>query len=177
MANAALDQEAPLAIDLYDEAKNTVLELARRNGVSEGDVVARALGILWILDDEKRKGGRVLIEDEHGKQPTDVRHPIGTLAPSYRRLRRRHTRHGEPFLLARLHIDERLSGRMRVVHAIFNRPRSPTGNIASLSKRERGVLMPGHEPVRVWQFLKESRAKCHCIGSENGSCDLQHLTV
>jgi hypothetical protein len=67
MANAALDQETPLAIDLYDEAKNTVLELARRNGVSEGDVVARALGILWILDDEKRKGGRVLIEDEHGK--------------------------------------------------------------------------------------------------------------
>jgi GntR family transcriptional regulator len=34
------------------------------------------------------------------------------LAPSYRRLTRLHTRHGEPFLLATLHIDERLSARV-----------------------------------------------------------------
>ena len=38
-----------------------------------------------------------------------VPHPIGTLAPSYRHLRRRHSRHGLPFLLADLFVDERLS--------------------------------------------------------------------
>jgi GntR family transcriptional regulator len=53
-----------------------------------------------------------LLADERGKQPPAVPHPIGTLAPSYRRLRRRHARHGQPFLLAELHIDERLSARV-----------------------------------------------------------------
>jgi hypothetical protein len=65
------DQESPLAIDLLDDAKDTAVELARLNGVSEGDVVARALGLLWLLDNEKRKGGRVLVEDQHGEL-----HPI-----------------------------------------------------------------------------------------------------
>lgn len=37
---------------------------------------------------------------------------IGTLAPAYRHVRRRHWRHGQPFLLADLHIDERLRDRM-----------------------------------------------------------------
>jgi len=50
-----------------------------------------------------------LLADEHGKQPPHIPHPIGELAPSYRRLRRRHSRHGTPFLLAALYIDERLS--------------------------------------------------------------------
>ena len=53
-----------------------------------------------------------VLSDEHGFQPPTVPHPIGTLAPSYRRLTRRHARHGEPFLLARLYIDERLRGRI-----------------------------------------------------------------
>jgi GntR family transcriptional regulator len=53
-----------------------------------------------------------LISDERGRQPSTVPHPIGTLAPSYRRLRRCHSRHGEPFLLAELFIDERLSSRI-----------------------------------------------------------------
>ncbi len=53
-----------------------------------------------------------ILSDERGKQPPDVPHQIGTLAPSYRRLTRRHTRQGEPFLLARLYIDERLSSRI-----------------------------------------------------------------
>ena len=44
--------------------------------------------------------------------PRQIPHPIGKLAPSYRRLRRRHTRDGVPFLLAELYIDERLSKRM-----------------------------------------------------------------
>lgn len=37
---------------------------------------------------------------------------IGTLAPAYRHVRRRHWRHGQPFLLADLHIDERLRDRI-----------------------------------------------------------------
>jgi GntR family transcriptional regulator len=53
-----------------------------------------------------------LISDERGTQPVTVPHPIGTLAPSYRRLRRRHSRHGAPFLLAELYIDDRLSTRV-----------------------------------------------------------------
>jgi len=53
-----------------------------------------------------------VLSDQRGTQPPDVAHPIGTLAPSYRRLTRLHTRHGEPFLLATLHIDERLSARV-----------------------------------------------------------------
>src|SRR5262245_62457769 len=39
-----------------------------------------------------------VLSDERGKQPTQVPHPIGELAPSYRRLRRRHSRLGTPFL-------------------------------------------------------------------------------
>jgi GntR family transcriptional regulator len=53
-----------------------------------------------------------LLSDERGKQPPHVPHPIGELAPSYRRLRRRHSRLGAPFLLAELYIDERLSRRI-----------------------------------------------------------------
>ncbi|POR45302.1 GntR family transcriptional regulator [Bosea psychrotolerans] len=37
---------------------------------------------------------------------------IGKLAPAYRHVRRRHWRHGQPFLLADLHIDERLRNRI-----------------------------------------------------------------
>lgn len=53
-----------------------------------------------------------LLSDERGCQPPQIPHPIGELAPSYRRLRRRHSRHGTPFLLADLYIDERLSKRI-----------------------------------------------------------------
>src|SRR4249920_144713 len=53
-----------------------------------------------------------VLADERGFQPPNVPHPVGTLAPSYRRLTRRHARHGAPFLLARLYIDERLRGRI-----------------------------------------------------------------
>ena len=53
-----------------------------------------------------------VLVDERGKQPPQVPHPIGGLSPSYRHLRRRHLRHGMPFLLADLYIDERLSRRI-----------------------------------------------------------------
>jgi GntR family transcriptional regulator len=53
-----------------------------------------------------------VLADERGFQPPSVPHPIGAMAPSYRRLTRRHARHGVPFLLAHLFIDERLSKRI-----------------------------------------------------------------
>jgi GntR family transcriptional regulator len=53
-----------------------------------------------------------VLADERGRQPPQVPHAIGRLAPSYRHLRRRHSRHGQPFLLADLFIDERLSARI-----------------------------------------------------------------
>jgi GntR family transcriptional regulator len=60
-----------------------------------------------------REGATIeVLADERGKQPPQVPHPVGELAPSYRRLQRRHSRNGAPFLLADLYIDERLSGRI-----------------------------------------------------------------
>ncbi len=53
-----------------------------------------------------------LLADDRGQKPRLIPHPIGKLAPSYRRLQRRHSRDGAPFLLAELFIDERLSKRM-----------------------------------------------------------------
>jgi GntR family transcriptional regulator len=53
-----------------------------------------------------------LLSDERGQQPAYVPHPIGEIAPSYRRLRRRHSRLGMPFLLTELYIDERVARRI-----------------------------------------------------------------
>jgi GntR family transcriptional regulator len=53
-----------------------------------------------------------VLSEQRGFQPAHVPHPIGTLAPSYRRITRRHARDRAPFLLARLYIDERLSKRI-----------------------------------------------------------------
>jgi GntR family transcriptional regulator len=53
-----------------------------------------------------------IISDERGQQPTYVPHQIGELAPSYRRLRRRHSRLGSPFLLTDLYVDERVARRI-----------------------------------------------------------------
>ena len=53
-----------------------------------------------------------LLSDQRGRQPPFVPHPVGTLARSYRHLQRIHSRHGSPFLLANLYVDERLSGRI-----------------------------------------------------------------
>jgi len=60
-----------------------------------------------------REGATIeLLSDQRGKRPPQVPHPIGELAKSYRHLRRRHSRHGVPFLLADLYIDERLARRI-----------------------------------------------------------------
>lgn len=52
----------------------------------------------------------VLSEDTGGKPSSFAGH--GTLAPIYRHLRRRHSRDGEAFLLADVHVDERVSKRI-----------------------------------------------------------------
>ena len=60
-----------------------------------------------------REGASIeVLADESGMQPAKVPHPIGTLAPSYRHVRRRHSRHGLPFLIADLFIDARVARRI-----------------------------------------------------------------
>lgn len=60
-----------------------------------------------------REGAEIeVLSDERGAQPPHVPHPIGELAPSYRRLRRRHSQNGAPFLLTELYVSERLSARI-----------------------------------------------------------------
>jgi GntR family transcriptional regulator len=53
-----------------------------------------------------------VLGDSRGRQPSYVPHPIGELAPSYRHVERRHSRHDSPFMVANLYIDERLSARV-----------------------------------------------------------------
>lgn len=53
-----------------------------------------------------------ILSDEPDIQLGPVLYPIGTLAPSYRHLHRRHWRHGKPFLLTNVYIDERLRERI-----------------------------------------------------------------
>ena len=56
-----------------------------------------------------REGAEIeLLSDLADQPPRIVPHPVGTPAPSYRHLRRRHRRAGTPFLLAEVWIDERL---------------------------------------------------------------------
>lgn len=50
-----------------------------------------------------------LLGSESDTKPNDYPEGIGTLAPSYLHLRRRHSRDGEAFLLADVFIDERVS--------------------------------------------------------------------
>lgn len=54
-----------------------------------------------------------LLGIESGTQPSDHPTGIGELAPNYTHLRRRHSRDGEPFLLADVFIDERLSKKIK----------------------------------------------------------------
>src|SRR6476646_455012 len=103
----ALDMlEAEGLIERY-RAKGTFVRQRPRQQLW-GEVATDWSGLLAARDDAVIE----LLADERGQQPSNVPHPIGTLAPSYRRLRRRHARHGQPFLLAELHIDERLSARV-----------------------------------------------------------------
>ena len=53
-----------------------------------------------------------VLSDTSGVTLGDVIYQIGEPAPAYRHLRRRHWRHEKPFLMASLHIDERLCDRI-----------------------------------------------------------------
>jgi GntR family transcriptional regulator len=53
-----------------------------------------------------------ILHDEADRTLHAFEGQIGTLVPAYRHVRRRHWRHGQPFLLADLHIDERLRDRI-----------------------------------------------------------------
>ena len=56
-----------------------------------------------------REGAKIeLLSNTPDQQPRLIPHRVGTPAPSYRHLRRRHWRHDKPFLLADVWIDERL---------------------------------------------------------------------
>src|SRR5580658_7826837 len=50
-----------------------------------------------------------VLSHDVGQVPPVRPHPIGDLADSYRRLRRRHWQQGEPFLLTEVFLDEKLS--------------------------------------------------------------------
>jgi len=52
-----------------------------------------------------------VLSDARGRPP-HIPHPIGDVAPSYRHLRRLHSRRDAPFLITELFVDERLSGRI-----------------------------------------------------------------
>jgi GntR family transcriptional regulator len=53
-----------------------------------------------------------VLQDEDNIVLGDVPYMIGTRAPAYRKLHRRHWRNGVPFLLTEVHIDERLRDRI-----------------------------------------------------------------
>jgi len=65
-------------------------------------------GLLMSRDNASIK----LISAETGAMPTDFAADAGSLAPSYLHLRRIHSRESEVFLLADVHIDERLASRI-----------------------------------------------------------------
>lgn len=52
------------------------------------------------------------ILEESGKQPPHLRHPIGTRAASYRRMRRVHFIREKPYFLSDIYVDERLCSRL-----------------------------------------------------------------
>jgi len=103
----ALDMlEGEQLIERY-RAKGTFVRQRRRPLWCE--VATDLSGLLTSREDAVIE---VLADKRGQQQPTDVPHPIGVLAPSYRRLRRRHSRRGAPFLIATVHIDDRLSARV-----------------------------------------------------------------
>ena len=53
-----------------------------------------------------------LIEDEAAASPPALPHEIGTISRTYRRLRRRHVRDGQAFLIAEVYIDAGLASRL-----------------------------------------------------------------
>jgi GntR family transcriptional regulator len=95
-----------------------------------------------------------VLGDERGFQPPNVPHPVGTMAPSYRRLTRRHARHGVPFLLAHLYIDERLSKRISKKDLQSKTALKLLADIPGLKiKDARQTLTIGSADVETSEFL------------------------
>ena len=61
-----MSDDSPLVIELYGEAKETALRLAKREGAQPGDVVARALGSLDFHYKERDDGRRTITENTDG---------------------------------------------------------------------------------------------------------------
>jgi GntR family transcriptional regulator len=60
-----------------------------------------------------REGATIeLLSEEQGQQPPTLFHSIGERSRSYRHYKRRHSRGGEPFLLADLYLDEAIAKRI-----------------------------------------------------------------
>ena len=60
-----------------------------------------------------REGATIeLISDSIGEAPAVIPHPIGETSPSYRHLRRKHSKDGKAFLIADVYLDERLAQRL-----------------------------------------------------------------
>ncbi|MCR6645397.1 MAG: GntR family transcriptional regulator [Terricaulis sp.] len=53
-----------------------------------------------------------VLAEEQGQQPPAIFHAIGERARSYRMFKRRHSREGEPFLLAHVYFEEGLAKRI-----------------------------------------------------------------
>jgi GntR family transcriptional regulator len=53
-----------------------------------------------------------LLDVAHSACPSDLLHHAGTLAPEYRRWRRRHSRNGQRYYLGDAYIDERVAARL-----------------------------------------------------------------
>ena len=72
------------------------------------------------------------------------------------------------------HLLERPGWRMRIEHAGLHRPWSPLGMLDTLPQRQRGVLMPGHQPVRARRFVEQGRSKGHWRRPDELAGDLEH---
>lgn len=56
-----------------------------------------------------REGAKIeVLSDEAKVAPPELNIDYGELAPSYRHLRRRHSRGGEPYMIADIYVDERI---------------------------------------------------------------------
>jgi hypothetical protein len=73
-ANTPQRAEEPLTIDLFGEAKDTAIWIAQRYGVTPGDVVARALGLLYFLVLQEDENRRLVTEDKAGgeRRPINI---------------------------------------------------------------------------------------------------------
>lgn len=60
-----------------------------------------------------REGATIeLLSNSVGEAPAIIPHPIGEICPSYRHLRRRHSKDGSAFMVADVYIDERVAQKL-----------------------------------------------------------------